>query len=106
MKKILGIISIFLGLELLVCIIWGFAAKLQVEIPSSSIFLYKLCTVFEYFFKYLPYIILTGFTASCSVHFGHNSEGSTKRFSSAMFKRFKVVMIAGLICTGLLTLSQ
>lgn len=106
MKKILGIISLFLGIELVVCIIAGFVTKIQVEIPSSSVFLYKFCTVFEYFFKYLPYIILTGFTASCSVYFGHNAEGSIKRFSNAMFKRFKSVMIASLICTAFLTLTQ
>lgn len=106
MKKIIGIISLFLGIELFVCIIAGFAGPVGVEIPKSSVFLYKFCTVFEYFFKYLPAIILTGFTASCSVYFGRNSEGSTKRFSSAMFKRFKQVMVSVIICTALLSLSE
>lgn len=106
MKKILGIISLFLGIELIACLVAGFVMKIPQAVPSSAVFLYKLCTAFEYFFKYLPAIILTGFTASCSVQFGHNSEGSENRFSSAMFKRFKTVMICALMCTALLSLSE
>lgn len=104
MKKIFGMLSLFLGLGLIISLICGFTLPIPAVVSGSGKTLYKFCCGFSYFFKFLPALIFTGFTVSFSVYFGHNSEGSTSRFSSAMFDRLKLVMISGLICVFILTL--
>lgn len=105
MKKILGVLSFFLGLGLVICLVMGFCSKVPSSVPSKSEFIYKLLTGFQYFIKYLPGVIFTGFVVSGSVHFGHNPEGSTSRFSKAMAERYKIVMITSIIIAAILTLS-
>ena len=97
MKKLLGLLSIFLGLALVICLCASIFSKVPVDVPDSSRFLFKLLTGFEYYIKYLPPIMMTGFVVSCSVYFGQNAVGSSSRFSAAMFARFRHVMIAVII---------
>lgn len=104
MKKIFGIASIFIGVGLIVCLILGFALPLNVEIPSNSVAGYKILRGIEFFILYLPAVVITGFTISCSVYFGKNPEGSADRFSAAMFKRLKSVMISAIVVCAVLTL--
>lgn len=106
MKKIIGILSIFLGFGFVVCVILGFIIPINVEITESKNFIYKFLCGIEYFLSYLPAVVFTGYVISCSVSFGHNAEGSTERFSEAMWNRFKIVIISALICTSLLTISK
>lgn len=106
MKKILWILFSFLGFGLLACLVFGFCSTPEVELLSRSVFKYKLFTGIELFSKALPPMIFGGFILSCSIYFGRNSEGSKQRFSQAMVKRYKVVMIISLICTFLLTFSS
>ena len=104
MKKIFGMLSLFLGLGLIVCIICGFVFPIPEIVAESSRVAYKICNGMSYFFKFLPALIFTGFVVTLSVYFGHNSEGSQHRFSDAMFSRLKLVMISSLICVLILTL--
>lgn len=105
MKKILGVLSFCLGLGFVICIIIGFTTNISFGATKGSVSLYKFLTGLEYFLLYLPVISMTGFVISCSVHFGHNPEGSSSRFSKAMVGRYKVVMICSIIIVGVLTLS-
>ena len=105
MKKLLGLLSIFLGLALVICLCASIFSKVPVDVPDSYRFLFKLLTGFEYYIKYLPPIMMTGFVVSCSVYFGQNAVGSASRFSVAMFARFRHVMIAVIIIAFLLTLA-
>ena len=106
MKRIISVLAAFLGLGFIICFILGMVQSLPSDVPSKSVFVYKLCLGMDYFLSYLPAIIITGFAISCSVYFGHNSEGSTNRFSIAMGKRYKIVIIAALISTFVLSLSN
>lgn len=106
MKKIIGILSVFLGIGVIVCFILGFITKISVVVSSASVIMYKLCTSIEYFINYLPSILFTGFVVSLSVYFGRNAEGSTSSFSKAMLERFKLVIISGIICTAFLTVNN
>ncbi|MCR4901120.1 MAG: hypothetical protein K5907_09940 [Treponema sp.] len=106
MKKIFTILSVFLGLGFLICFAAGMFYNVPAEVPAGSNFLYKFCVGLSYFAQFLPAMAITGFVISLSVYFGHNSEGSYKRFSPAMGERFKLVIIAGLCCTFLITLSN
>ena len=105
MKKIIGILSIFLGIGFIVSFVAAFIGGVPETVPQASVTVYKLMTGFQNFSKFLPGIAITGFTVSCSVHFGRNAEGSTERFSKAMMDRFKIVMIISIALAFLLTLS-
>ena len=105
MKKILGVLSFFLGLGFAVCMIFGFVLGVPSETPEKSVLTYKVLEGLRYFLSYLPIIAMTGFVVSCAVHFGHNPEGSTSRFSQAMAERYKSVIISSLIITLVLSLS-
>lgn len=103
MKKIIAILSVFIGIGLIVSIIYGFMSEMPATVPQTSAFVYKLMTGLQSFGRYIPGVAITGFTVSCSVHFGRNSEGSTERFSKAMMERFKTVMIVSIIMAFFLT---
>ncbi len=104
MKKIFGILSIFIGLGLVVSFVTGFMSGVPASVPSSSVFLYKFMISLQNFSKYIPAVAITGYVVSCSVHFGRNAEGSTERFSKAMMDRFKIVMIVSISIAFLLTI--
>ena len=106
MKKIIGILSIFLGIGLILCFVAGFVSNVPETVPEASTVVYKLMTALQYFSRFLPGIAITGFTVSCSVHFGRNAEGSTERFSKAMMDRFKMVMIISIAIAFLLSVSS
>ncbi len=103
MKKIIGILSIFIAIGLVVSLIAGFTSDIPSEVPEASVFLYKLMTSLQNFGRYIPGVTITGFVVSCSVHFGRNAEGSTDRFSKAMMDRFKTVMIISISIAFFLT---
>ena len=103
MKKIIAILSVFIGIGLIVSIIYGFMSEIPATVPQTSAFVYKLMNGLQNFGRYIPGVAITGFTVSCSVHFGRNSEGSTERFSKAMMERFKTVMIVSIIMAFFLT---
>lgn len=104
MKKLIGILSFFLLFGIVVCLSLGFALPVNLEAASSGKVLYKLCRGLIYLFKFLPAILITGFVVSLTVHFGRNPEGSTNRFSPAMFDRYKLVMVVSLIFVFILTM--
>ena len=104
MKKLIGILSVFLGIGLIICFIAGFAGDVPFDVPKASSFAYKLMTGIQYFCRFLPAIAITGYIVTFSVHFGRNAEGSTSRFSKAMIDRFKTVMIVSVVVACVLTL--
>ena len=106
MKKIFTILGVFLGLGFVVCFAAGMFGHVPQDVAARSSFLYKFCIGIEYFARFLPAMIISGFVISLSVYFGHNSQGSSQGFSQAMGDRFKIVIIAGLVCTFLVTLTN
>ena len=97
-------LSIFLILGFAVCMGIGFATSVSPAVPKNSIFIYKLLTGIEKFMQFLPVIMITSFSITCSVQYGHNSEGSTSRFSKAMADRYKGLVITSLIIAFVFTL--
>ena len=105
MKKILGILSIFLGFELVLCFVFCFFIDVPTVVAESSVFGYRILTGAELFIKYFPAVIITGYIVAFAVYFGRNSEGSVTRFSAQMIKRFKYVMISTIMIASLLTVN-
>ena len=106
MKKIFGILSVFIGIGLVVSFVAAFMKEVPSAVPASSVFVYKLMSGLQNFGKYIPGVVITGFVVSCSVHFGRNAEGSTERFSKAMMDRFKMIMIISISIAFLLTVCS
>ena len=105
MKKLFGTFGIFLALGLVVCLVIGFVKPVPSDLISSSRFGFKFLSGLEFFIRYLPAFMFTGFVVSCSVHFGKNPEGSSYRFSKAMFERYRTVIISAIIISFILTLN-
>ena len=106
MKKLFGLLSIFVGLALVICLCLGFFSEVPSSVPNTSVFVFKTLSGFELFITYLPGVMITGFVVSCAVYFGQTAVGSATRFSAAMFERFKIVMIAVIVIAFLLTMSS
>ena len=69
MKKIIGILSVFLGIGLIICFVIAFTGDVPVSVPKASAFVYNLMTGIQYFSRFLPAIAITGFIVTLSVHF-------------------------------------
>lgn len=106
MKKLIGVLSFFIGIGFLICIILGFSLPLTNEISQSYNAIYKFCRGLNYFLKILPALLVTSFIVGFSIYFGRNSEGSLDRFSKAMFSRLKIVLITSLVFVLILTLGS
>ncbi len=106
MKKILIILFSFLGVGFITCLIIGFCQTPDVELLKGAVTSYKFCTGINLFTKILPAMVFAGFVLSCSIQFGRNAEGSFNRFSRAMFRRYKTVIITALICSFILSFSS
>ena len=105
MKKIFGILSIFLGLELVISFVVCFFVNIPSSVPEASVVGYRILTGVELFIKYFPAVIMTGYVVALAVHFGRNSEGSVNRFSQNMMKRFRMVMITTISIAVIFTLN-
>ena len=106
MKKIKHLIIIsltFLVLAFALCIILGFTTKNIPELLSRNIKSYKFAYGIKLFCDFLPAVIGTSFVLGWAFDFGENYEGSLSRFSTAMFSRYKMLLISALIVTLILT---
>jgi len=106
MKKILIILFSFLGFGFIACLIIGFVTKPGVELLPAGVTPYKFHTGIILFTKVLPTMIYSGFVLSCSIQFGHHSEGSSQRFSQTMFKRYQKIIMISVTCSFILALSS
>ena len=106
MKRIIGMLSTFLIIGFVLCLVFGFLYPHPVELINSAVFPYKFLSGLQYFLAFLPALFFAGFIISLAVHFGHNAEGGFKRFSKATLERYKLVIITSLICAFILTLSN
>ena len=99
-------LSTFLIIGFVLCLVFGFLYPHPVELINSAVFPYKFLSGLQYFLAFLPALFFAGFIISLAVHFGHNAEGGFKRFSKATLERYKLVIITSLICAFVLTLSN
>ncbi len=96
----------FLGFGLIASLILSFCLRVEATVLPRAIGLFKLIRGLRIFTQVFPAMILAGFTLACSIHFGNNAAGSSARFSQAMLKRYKYIMIISLGCVFVLTLSS
>jgi hypothetical protein len=103
MKRVLQILFGYIIFCFCVCIAAGFFAGSVPELLEKSVKTYRLYKGLKFFCNILPAVVITGFVIGYAVSFGRNPDGSVLRFSPAMFKRYRHVMIIGLACSLMLT---
>jgi hypothetical protein len=103
MKRVLQILFGYIIFCFCVCIAVGFFTGSVPELLEKSVRTYRLYKGLKYFCNILPAVVITGFVIGYAVSFGRNPEGSVMRFSPAMFKRYRHVVIIGLVCSLMLT---
>ena len=105
MKRVFQILFGYLLFCCCVCTVVGaFIVKLPDLLPSS-VRMYRLFAGLQLFLKVLPAVVITGYVVGFAVSFGRNPEGSTMRFSPAMFVRYRRVMISAIVCAFILTVG-
>lgn len=103
MKRVLQILFAYSIFCLLLSFVLSFFVFSIPPILLQDETSYKVLRAFIYFFKFAPAIVMTGFIIGYAVSFGRNPEGSFKRFSSAMFSRYRTVMIFAIVSAFCLT---
>ena len=103
MKRVIQILLGYAVFCLLGCFIYKFfIADIPLLLQKTET-AYRFLGALKLFCKICPSIIITGFVVGYAVSFGRNPEGSERRFSSAMFKRYRQVVGISLACSFLLT---
>ena len=103
MKKIVRILIVYTFFCFLLCLLYGFFVGKIPDLISGYVKQYRLFSGLRLFCKIAPAILFTGFIIGCAISFGRNPEGSTTRFSSAMFHRYRGVLVSGLVCVFILS---
>ncbi|MBQ7158179.1 MAG: hypothetical protein IJS09_01965 [Treponema sp.] len=105
MKKILLALLAYLMIAFLICMgISGFAMEMPVVLDSqhgSFIFFRGML----YFLRALPALFGSAFLMLLSIYFGSNTGSARDRFSPAIFRHFKMVMLTSLGMVFILALS-
>ena len=68
--------------------------------------LYRLYSGLELFCRILPAFSVTGFVIGYAVSFGRNPDGSARRFSRSMFRRYRSVVVTSLVLSLVLTAAS
>lgn len=107
MKKTIIICASFAVFAFICVLIYGMNfLTVPEEILSDSVNGYRFAETMGLFISIFPVVIATGYTIGLSVAFGNDQDGSLIRFSSAMFKRFRKVLIFCLCCVLLFTVAR
>ena len=64
MKKIIAILSVFIGIGLIVSFVIGFMSEIPSSVPQSSAFVYKFMTGLQNFGKIIPGVAISLFSTS------------------------------------------
>lgn len=102
-KKVFIIPTVFTVLLFIICIILGFTCLKTPPLIATTQKAYRFLNGLKYFCILFPAIVLSGFFLGLNFDFGKDSEQSRVRFSHAMFRRYKKVLLTALC--GVLVIS-
>lgn len=106
MKRTSIISIVFTVISFVACLCYGLFFASIPKIIVSNETAYRIFFGLLKFCHILPAIVATGLLVGWAVEFGCNQEDSKKRFSSAMFDRYKKVLVLSLFCVLILTLAK
>ena len=106
MKRVIHILLGYAIFCLAACFVYSFFLADIPLLLAKSVTLYKIFGALKLFCAIFPAIIITGFVLGYTISFGRNPDGSEARFSPAMFKRYRHVLLVSLGCALLLTAAS
>lgn len=106
MKQIVRVLIVYTLVAFVVCLgISAFYGHMPDLLDNASVS-YKFLRGLKWFLAILPAIFISSFLVGCSIQWKTGTEDSQEKYSRAMGKRFKNVIICGIIISCVLTLFQ
>ena len=106
MKRVLQILIGYLLFCFCACMAFRFFATRLPPLIAKTEMLYRFYSGLALFCRILPALSMTGFVIGYAVSFGRNPDGSDRRFSQAMFRRYRVVVVTSLALSLVLTAAS
>ena len=106
MKKLALIIAVYAAIIFVCCVL---LASIFVKVPQlieGTRRLYILLQGLLGFLYCLPGIFLSGFAVSCAVIWQKKADNSRMRFSAAMVKRYRLVVLSSIALIAILTFNE
>src|SRR5574344_377697 len=110
MKRVILVISLYTAIIFGACIGISFvyAARTPDNLPillDNAVKSYTFFRGLSWFLTILPAVLISGFMIGCAIQWKTNTEDSRKKYSPAMFERYKKVLLVGIVLTFVLTFS-
>ena len=103
MKRVLQILISYLLFAFCACMAFRLFAGTLPPLIAKTETLYRIYSGLELFCRILPALSVTGFVIGYALSFGRNPDGSARRFSQAMFRRYRSVVVTSLVLSFVLT---
>ena len=106
MKRVLQILIGYLLFAFCACLVFRLFAGTLPPLIAKTATLYRFYGGLALFCRILPALSVTGFVIGYAVSFGRNPDGSDRRFSQAMFRRYRSVVVTSLALSLVLTAAS
>ena len=106
MKRVLQILIGYLLFAFCACMVFRLFAGTLPPLIAKTATLYRFYGGLALFCRILPALSVTGFVIGYAVSFGRNPDGSDRRFSQAMFRRYRSVVVTSLALSLVLTAAS
>lgn len=103
--KVFFVTAVFFVLAFAVCVALGFFLNPLPELIASTVGKYRFFSALKLFCTIVPVVLETGLLIGWLLDFSAHSDGSRLRFSSAMFARYRTVIIDSLIAVLLMSVA-
>jgi hypothetical protein len=103
MKRIILILILYTAIIFGCCIGGSFIYKHLPTLLDNAIRNYTFLRGLGWFFKILPAVLISGFMIGCAIQWKSNTEDSREKFSPGMLKRYKHILLIGVLITCVLT---
>ncbi|MCI1207954.1 MAG: hypothetical protein LKF96_00715 [Treponema sp.] len=106
MKKLFHIIIIYALFVFFICFAVGFSSEKLPVMVSESVIKYKFFKSMLLFLKFVPAILVSAFLVGVSISFKLPVTKNSLRFSSQIYKFYRVVVSTALIVTAFVSLAS
>lgn len=106
MKRLIAIICVYTAIIFAICIGASVLYRPVPPLNAGDEAFFRCIRGLSYFLRFLPAVLLSGFSVACSALWHRKTENSKKRFSQAMYTRFRYVILDSLVMVFILTLSH
>lgn len=103
MKRIISVLLLYTIIIFGGCIAASFIYERLPVLLADAVKQYTFFRGLKWFYTILPAVLISGFMIGCAIQWKTNTEDSKEKFSPSMLKRYRHVLLIGLVMTCLLT---